>query len=153
LLTEPVGRTLWQQSAPMAVGIIFMLMVNLIDTYWVSFLGTEELAAMSFAFPVIGVVLNISLGLMIGTSVAVSRILGAGDRQTAARLSTHAILLGLIIATIVCGAGIVTIRPLFALLGAEAELLPYIGQYMFIWYIGAVALVVPMLVNGILRAH
>lgn len=153
LLTEPVGRTLWQQSAPMAVGIVFMLLVNLIDTYWVSFLGTEELAAMSFAFPVIGVVLNISLGLMVGTSVAISRVLGAGDRETADRLSTHAILLGLLIASVVCGVGIFTIRPLFTLLNAEPTLLPYIERFMVIWYVGAVALVVPMMINGILRAH
>ena len=79
LLEGDVRTVLRQQSTPMAVGIIFMILVNLIDTYWAGQLGTDELAAMSFAFPVIGVLINVSLGLMIGTSVAISRVLGEGD--------------------------------------------------------------------------
>lgn len=153
LLTEPVGPVLRKQSTPMAVGVVFMLLVNLIDTYWVSFLGSEELAAMSFTFPVVGVVLNVSLGLMIGTSVAISRVLGAGDEGLAGRLSTHAMLLGLLIVGAVSGLGLLTQRPLFTLLGAGADVLPYIERFMTIWYLGAVALVVPMMVNGILRAR
>ena len=54
------------------VGMVAMIMVNLIDT-WVSRLGTDALAAMSFTFPVASLVINISLGLLVGTSVAVSR--------------------------------------------------------------------------------
>jgi Na+-driven multidrug efflux pump len=79
----------------MAVGIIFMIMVNLIDTYWAGQLGTAELAAMSFAFPVIGVIINVSLGLMIGTSVAIARVVGAGEKEASKRLATHSLVLGM----------------------------------------------------------
>ena len=153
LLDGPVGRVLWDQSVPMAVGVVFMIAVNLIDTYWAGQLGTAELAAMSFAFPVIGVVVNVSVGLMIGTSVAVARVVGAGDLDDARRLAAHAIALGIGIVLLVTGLGMATQNLLFRLLGAPDELLPVIGRYMRIWYLGAVFLVVPMMLNGVLRAH
>lgn len=153
LLEDPVGPTLWNQSVPMAVGVVFMIAVNLIDTYWASQLGTDELAAMSFAFPLIGVAINISLGLMIGTSVAIARVLGAGDSGAARRIAAHSIVLGLGIVLVVVGVGISTQSMVFSALGAPAELLPIIDAYMRIWYLGSVFLVVPMMLNGVLRAH
>ncbi|MBX2799598.1 MAG: MATE family efflux transporter [Myxococcales bacterium] len=137
----------------MAVGVVAMFGVNLIDTYWASRLGTDALAAMSFAFPVIGVVLSVSVGLMIGTSVAVSRVVGEGRVATARRLATHAMLLALGIVVLLAGIGWVTIDPLFTLLGAPRELLGPIGDYMEIWYLSAGFLVVPMMLNGVLRAY
>ncbi len=153
LLDDPVGPTLYRLSMPMAVGIVFMFVVNLVDTYWASRLGTDALAAMSFAFPIIGVVLNVSLGLMIGTSVAVARLVGSGDEDAARQVSTHAIWLGLVIVCAVTGVGLVTQDLVFSALGAPPELLPVISGYMRIWYVSAVFLVVPMMLNGVLRAH
>ncbi|MCB9741843.1 MAG: MATE family efflux transporter [Alphaproteobacteria bacterium] len=153
LLAGDVRRVLREQSVPMAVGVVFMLLVSLIDTYWASRLGPDPLAAMSFSFPVIGVVLNVALGLMVGTSVVVARSLGAGHREDADRLSTHALLLGLGVVAFVSVLGVLSIRPLFSALGAQADLLPVIEGYMFIWYASAAVLVVPMMVNGVLRAH
>jgi len=153
LLDEPVGRTLWAQSVPMAVGVVAMFLVSLIDTYWASKLGTDALAAMSFAFPVIGIVLNVSIGLMIGTSVAVSRLVGAHELVGARRLAMHSMLLALGIVVVVTVAGLLSQDLLFTALGAPADLLPTIDAYMRIWYISAVFLVVPMMLNGVLRAH
>lgn len=137
----------------MAVGLVFMIVVNLIDTYWAGQLGTDELAAMSFSFPVIGVVVNITIGLMVGTSVAIARVLGQGKREEADRLSTHALLLGVLVVACISGLGLATQDAVFGLLGAPAELLPVIRRYMSIWYLSAFVLVVPMMGNGVLRAH
>ena len=152
LITEPIGPVLWRQSLPTAIGIVFMILVNLIDTYWASKLGTDELAAMSFTFPIIGIVMNISIGLMIGTSVVIARTIGAGDEAKAKQISTHALILGMLIVLVVSGVGLLTQNLLFSALGAPAELLPTISSYMQIWYLGAIFLLVPMIINGVLRA-
>ncbi|MEM6931690.1 MAG: MATE family efflux transporter, partial [Myxococcota bacterium] len=115
--------------------------------------GTDALAAMSFAFPVIGIVLNVSLGLMVGTSVAVARVVGEGDPTSARRLATHSMLLALVIVLVVTAAGLLTQDMLFTALGASESLLPVIDAYMSIWYISALFLVVPMMLNGVLRAY
>ena len=48
--------------------------------------------------------------------------------------------------------GLNTIEPLFSKLGAKPELLPLIRDYMSIWYLGMVFLVVPLIGNSALRA-
>jgi putative MATE family efflux protein len=153
LLEGDVSTVLRKQSTPMAVGVVFVILVNLIDTYWAGQLGTDELAAMSFAFPVIGVIINVSLGLMIGTSIAVARVVGAGDQAQARRIATHSLLLGVLIVGLVTGVGLATQDLIFGALGAEPRLLEVISSYMRIWYLGAIFLVVPMMLNGVLRAH
>ena len=40
LLQGNVGVALREMSTPMALGLVSMILVNLIDTYWVSRLGT-----------------------------------------------------------------------------------------------------------------
>ena len=48
--------------------------------------------------------------------------------------------------------GLHTITPLFSLLGAEGGILEYIDEYMRVWYVGMVFVVVPMVGNNIIRA-
>ena len=136
----------------MVVGLVAMIFVNLVDTYWVSRLGTGALAAMTFTFPVESIVINIALGLMIGTSVAVSRAIGGGRAEEARLLTTHATVLAVAIVAAVSGLGLALQAPLFRMLGAEGQLLADVQSYMTPWFIGVGFLVVPMIANGALRA-
>src|SRR5690554_7440383 len=49
--------------------------------------------------------------------------------------------------------GLATLEPLFRLLGADDALMPHIRDYMGIWYLGAAAVIVPRVLNSVLRAH
>lgn len=151
LLEGSVTSALRKMSVPMLLGMVAMIMVNLIDTYWVSRLGTDALAAMSFTFPVASLVINISLGLLVGTSVAVSRSVGAGRPEEARRLTTDATILALAIVLMVSGLGLIFQDPLFRLLGAKGQVLEDVKAYMTPWFIGVAFLVVPMIANGSIR--
>jgi Na+-driven multidrug efflux pump len=48
--------------------------------------------------------------------------------------------------------GLLTIGPVFTLLGATARTLPFIEQYMRIWYLGVGFVVIPMVGNNAIRA-
>lgn len=137
----------------MVVGLVAMIFVNLIDTYWVSRLGTEALAAMTFTFPVSSIVINIALGLMIGTSVAVSRAIGGGHQDEARHLTTHASVLAVLVVVAVSGLGLALQEPLFRAMGADGDLLENVILYMTPWFVGVAFLVVPMIANGALRAN
>ncbi len=50
LLSQPIGRVLLNMSVPNMLGILTVLGFNLVDTYFISKLGTEALAAISFTF-------------------------------------------------------------------------------------------------------
>ena len=70
-LTEgPIGPALRSLALPISVGIVFLILLNLVDTYFVGQLGTDELAAMSFTFPVITLVISVAMGLGVGATSA-----------------------------------------------------------------------------------
>ena len=118
------------------IGIAAMVAFNLADTFFVSRLGTDELAAMSFTFPVVLIINSIALGLGIGGSAVISRAIGEGDHHRVQRLTTHGLALALLIVAFFVAVGLLTIDPVFRLLGAEPRLMPLIRQYIIIWYLG-----------------
>lgn len=136
----------------MIMGIFAIVAFNLADTYFVSKLGTNELAAMGFIFPVVMLLAGIALGLGVGASSVISRAIGEGDDRRVRRLTTDSLILALLIVILFAVAGLATMNPLFRLLGATPEILPLIRQYMTIWYVGMVFVVVPMVGNNAIRA-
>jgi len=152
-LTEgPVGRTLLMLSGPMLVGHLGMILFNLADTYFVGQLGTDQLAALSFTFPVVMVLGSLALGMGVGATTVISRTIGEGDFDMVRRYATDSLILSIMLVITASTIGILTIDPLFRLLGAGPQVLPLIRQYMIVWYPGMMFVVVPMVGNSIIRA-
>ncbi len=147
-----MGKTLIRMTVPMVIGVLGMVMFNLADAFFVGRLGTRELAALSFTFPVVLVIASLALGLGTGASAVISLAIGEGDRHKVQRLTTDSLLLALLIVACFVAIGLLTIDPLFRLLGATPEILPLIKQYMNIWYFGMIFVVVPMVGNNAIRA-
>ncbi len=139
-------------AIPMGIGIIFIILVNLVDTFFVGQLGTHPLAAMSYTFPVVSFVMSMTIGISIGATSAIARALGQGDRQVVRRLATHAILFAFLLVAIVSALGLLLHDPLFRALGADADTLPLVREYMVVWFASVIFLVAPMLANGAIRA-
>ena len=152
LVEGNVGRLLVRLTIPMIFGILSMVAFNLVDTFYVGRLGSNELAALSFTFPIVLVINSLAMGMGIGASVVISRAIGEGNHEEVRRLTTDALSLSLIIVVFFVCVGMLTMDPLFRLLGATPELLPLIRRYMRIWYFGVVFVVVPMVGNNAIRA-
>jgi putative MATE family efflux protein len=152
LTQGPVGESIRSLMLPMMLGMIALISYNLADTYFVGQIGTMELAAISFTFPVNFIVGAITMGIGIGTSSVVARLFGAQKREEAERVTLHAILLGVAIGACVVALGLATIEPVFRALGADNTTLPIIVSYMSIYYYGGIFLVLPMISNSVLRA-
>ena len=69
LIDGPIGKTLTNMTIAMTLGMVGMVAFNLVDTFFVGKLGTDQLAALSFTFPVVLVVSSIALGLGFGVLV------------------------------------------------------------------------------------
>ncbi len=147
-----ISSTLFRLTLPMIVGIAGMAAFNLVDTFFVGQLGTRELAAMSFTFPVIMVIASIAMGLGVATSSIISRAIGEDDHRQVQRLTTDALILSFLVVLVFSLAGLFTIDPLFRLLGADNSVLPLINDYMLIWYIGMPFVIIPMVGNNAIRA-
>ncbi|MDA0680015.1 MAG: MATE family efflux transporter [Proteobacteria bacterium] len=152
LTQGPVGRQLITMAVPVLFGVATMMLQNFVDMWFIGRVGVRELAALSFAFPVLMVVTSVAIGLGAGTSSVVARAIGSDNHRRAKRLSTDSLLLSFGITVVICAVGIATITPLFRLLGAPDELIPLIAGYMKILYVGVPFVVVGMVGMSSMRA-
>jgi putative MATE family efflux protein len=152
LLQDPVPSTLKDMTIPMIYGMILLMTFNVVDTFFVSLLGTQPLAAISFTFPVTFTILSMTIGLGIGTSAVIAKLIGNDDVSLAKNAATASLVLSALIVCLLSTVGYFYTYELFTLLGAEPPLLPLIHDYMDVWYLGSVFLIGPMIGNAILRA-
>ena len=152
-LTEgPIGQHLVNMTVPVLFGITTMMAQGLIDTWFLGMVGDRELAAFGFGFPILMIVTSVAIGLGAGTSSVVARAIGSGDLRRARRLASDSLLLSFLITFAICIVGILTINPLFRLLGAPEDMLPMIRSFMTILYAGVPFVVVGMVGMASMRA-
>jgi Na+-driven multidrug efflux pump len=78
LLEAPIARTLLRLAAPNVLVMLVQASMGLIETYFIGKLGTEALAGVALAFPVVMLMQMMSAGAMGGgISSAIARALGA----------------------------------------------------------------------------
>ncbi|TAJ95929.1 MAG: MATE family efflux transporter [Gammaproteobacteria bacterium] len=152
ILSGPIGSVLVHMTIPMIIGIAVMILYQVINTFFVSRMGTEALAAISFTFPVVHTMTNFGVGFGIGVSVILAKSIGGGDLGRARLVTTYTIWLVLALGVLLAALGIATVNPLFQRLGASADTLVLIHEYMDVWYLGSALMMFQIISNGILRA-
>ena len=152
LLEGDIGTTLKRMTIPMILGMVMMMSFGLIDTFFVSLLGTDPLAAISFTFPVTFTVISLNIGLGIGTSAIIGKLQGSKEITKSQHYATGSLMLSVLLVGALAAIGFFTIEPVFTLLNATDNLMPYISDYMGLWYLSSVFLAMPMVGNSVLRA-
>ena len=153
LLKGDITATLKTMTIPMILGMVTMMTFNLVDTFFISLLGTQPLAAISFTFPITFSIISLAIGLSIGTSAVIARIIGANERERARCYATSALYLSACCVITLASIGFLLSAPLFNMLGASDSSYELIMQYMNIWFAGSVLLILPMICNAIFRAN
>jgi putative MATE family efflux protein len=152
MLNGDISQILKSMTIPMIVGMLMLMTFSIVDTFFVSMLGTKQLAAISFTFPVTFTVISLNIGLGIGTSAIIGKYIGSGNTQDAKVLATGALMLSALMVGIFAVIGIFSIDFIFSLMGADKTLMPFIQAYMVPWYLAGVFLAIPMVGNSVLRA-
>lgn len=152
LKTGPINRHLVRLTIPMIWGIAAVVSFQLVDTYYVSLLGTTPLAAMTFTFPVTFFVFTIIMGFGIATSSVISRLIGEGREEDVKRVTTHglALVFGVGVALAVIGYCLRDV--IFEAMGAGETMRPLIHQYMTTWFFGVAFMATPFVGNSAIRA-
>ncbi|MBW8191546.1 MATE family efflux transporter [Neiella marina] len=153
LLKGQLGPTLKNMTMPVIVGMITMMTFNLVDTFFISMLGTQPLAAVSFTFPVTFAVISLSIGLSIGTSAVIARIIGQGSLTQARNFATASLYLSAVLVTFIAITIFLFSRPIFFSMGASESSYMLLMDYMNVWLSGCVLLILPMICNAIFRAN
>ena len=152
LIKAPVGKTLWEMTWPVIFGVATLISFNVVDTFFISLLGTDPLAAVSFTFPITFTVVSLTIGLGIGTSAVIARKYGRDKPEEAHFDGFAALSVSALLVLMLSAVGYIFMDSIFTLLQAQQRLLPLIREYMTLWFAGSVMLVTPMVGNAVLRA-
>ena len=152
LTAGPVGLHLLHLTVPMFLGISSMILASMIDTVYIGWIGTQQLAAVSFSFPVVMGLSSVSMGLGVGATSLMSRALGGGNRARAYVLGTHTLLLVAILVVALAVLGRIFSEQFFRAMGADEVILPMVVHYMNVWFLGLPLFALPMVSMSMLRA-
>ena len=147
---KSVKRTIVSMALPMLAGTFAMNAYNLTDTWFVSRLGTGPLAAMAFTFPVVMLLRSITHGISTGAMTIIAHTLGKKDHHKAALITTHCLILSILLSLVLTVLGIGFSEIIFRHLGADGEVLQQTNDYMFIWFAGVIFAIVPMFANAVM---
>ena len=147
-----LSRHLIRLSGYMILGFLAMTLAQFVEIAYLGRVGTEAIAAVTFAFPVLMAIGAATRGIGVGIGAVLARAIGAGDRERAAFLTTHGLLLVLVF-NIACAVLLVAFgRPLFHLLGARDEVLDLVVAYIRISSIGYPLFGLAMVGTGLMRS-
>jgi len=152
LTTGSIKDHLVRLSVPMIWGIAAIISFQLVNTYYISLLGTEKLAAITFTFPVTYIMFAIFMGFGIGMSSVVSRLIGEKRTEDIRRVTTHGLAMVVIASLIFSALGLALMNPLFRAMGADQAAMGLIDDYMNIYFIGTLFICLPIVGNAAIRA-
>lgn len=87
--TMPVGRLILYMSWPAMLSMLIQAFYNVVDSFFVSRLGEEALAAITYIFPIQMVMISCAVGTGIGINSLISRRLGAKKFEDANKAASH----------------------------------------------------------------
>jgi putative MATE family efflux protein len=141
LLTSPILPTLLKLALPNAIAMVGTTLVAVFETSYIGRLGTEPLAGIALVFPFVMLTQMMSAGAMGGgVSSAISRAIGAGDRDRAATLALHAAMIGACAGIFFTAVMLTFGRAFYALLGGRGDVLEQAMQYSQVLFSGAISI-------------
>jgi len=123
-------------SLPIVVTNLLQTAYNLADTFWLGRYSTEALAAISFGFPMVFLLISLGMGLSVAGSVLVAQHTGADETEQAEYAASQTVTFAFIGSLILGLGGYPFVRPFLAFLGASPEVLPGATAYMEVIALG-----------------
>ena len=130
LTSGGIGWPLFYLSLPIVVTNLLQVGYNLADTFWLGQYSTEALAAISFGFPMIFLLIALGMGISVAGSVLVAQHIGAGEEAEAEYAASQTVIYGLVASAILGAVGYAAVGPFITFLGASPEVQPLAAGYM-----------------------
>lgn len=117
-------KKLFRFTLPSVVMMIFTSIYGVVDGFFVSnFIGKTTFAAVNFIWPLLMMLGAVGFMFGAGGSALVAKTLGEGDREKANKLFSLVVYVSIGCGIVITVIGLIFIRPLVALLGAEGQML------------------------------
>lgn len=151
--SAPIPKALLALGLPTMTGMLINALYNLVDSYFVGGLGTDQMGAITVAFPLGQVV--VGLGLLFGNGAAayLSRLLGRGDKKTANKVASTALYSSVLIGVLVILGSVIFLKPILRQTGAIDSVMPYAVTYSSIYITFSIFNVFNVTMNNIVSSE
>lgn len=151
--SAPIPKALLALGLPTMIGMLINALYSLADTYFVGGLGTDQMGAVTVAFPLGQIV--VGLGLLFGNGAAayLSRLLGRGDKDTANKVASTALYSSVLIGAIVILCSVIFLKPILRQTGALESVMPYAVTYTGIYITFSIFNVFNVTMNNIVSSE
>ncbi len=136
LTSGTIAKPLFLLSMPIVVTNLFQTAYNIADTFWLGQYSTDALAAISFAFPMVFLLISLGMGISVAGSVLVAQYTGAGEEGEAEYAASQTVTFAVIGSLVLGGVGYLFVDEFLAVMGASADVLPLASGYMEVISLG-----------------
>lgn len=139
LMSEaPVSKALFQLGIPMVISMLVTALYNVVDTYFVSGLGKQAVAAVSVAFPISLIFSGIGLTFGAGAGSYISRLLGKKDKEMAERVASTAMFSSIVTGLLVAVMMLLALTPVLKFMGAIPSIFDLAKDYAVLFIISTI---------------
>ncbi|MBR2503838.1 MAG: MATE family efflux transporter, partial [Oscillospiraceae bacterium] len=137
MIHGPLVKNILQYAFPLMLSGILQLMFNAADVIVVGrFAGSQALAAVGSTGALCNLLINLFVGISIGTNVLVARYYGARDREGIQETINTSIITAAAGGVLLIFIGFFASRPLLAVMGTPADVIDQSVLYMRIYFAG-----------------
>jgi putative MATE family efflux protein len=151
MTTTPVEKLVLSLAGPSITIMVISAVYNITDTFFVSTLGTSQVAAVGIAFPLMAIIQAMGFFFGQGSGNYMSRALGARDEENASRMAATGFISGFVIMTVIAAVGLVFLRSLVEILGTTDTIRPFAIEYIFFVLLASPWMVAATVLNQQLR--
>lgn len=140
-------------SLPLMLSGILQLLFNAADVVVVGrFAGSDALAAVGSTSSLINLLVNVFMGLSVGTNVMVARFFGAGQKKELEEMVHTAILTSIVSGVVLVFVGLVLSRPALLMMDTPEDVIDQAVLYIRIYFVGMPVMMLYNFGSAVLRA-
>ena len=141
MLHGPIAGPMFLFALPLALTGILQQLFNTADVLVLGqYVGTNALAAVGNNSPIIGLLVNLFMGVSLGANVVIARFIGAHNLKETTRAVHTSFLLALILGFAVAVAGELMAEPMLRALSVPEEVMEPAALYLRIYLLGMPAI-------------
>jgi putative MATE family efflux protein len=151
MTTDPVEKLILTLAGPSIAIMMIYALYNMADTYFVSMLGTSQVAAVGIAFPLMAIIQAMGFFFGQGSGNYMARALGAQDTEGASRMAATGLISGFAVMAVIAALGLAALGPLVDGLGATETIRPFAKEFTFFILLASPWMVAATVLNQQLR--
>jgi len=153
MLHGPMMSKILLFALPLAAGSILQQLFNAVDVAVVGqFASSEALAAVGANTPVVTLLINLFVGISVGSNVVIAHMIGKGEEDHINGAVHTSILLALVSGVFLMFLGILIARPLLTLMSTPENILDMAVLYLWIYCVGMPFILLYNFAAAILRS-